>query len=120
MVAVDALPVFLIGVDHVAIDETLVEVLETALVDGQILVGHVGRRDEAVGDVGIYTVFGDGDVKRFLALPRVLAFDEHLHRDVAFCCQGGGFHVLAAPPRGGCRIARRERRPLPYGCLLVS
>ena len=41
VVAVDALPVLLVGVDHVAIEEGLVEVLQAALVEGEVLVRHI-------------------------------------------------------------------------------
>ena len=41
VVAVDALSVLLVSVNHVAVDEAFVEVLQTTLVERQVLVGDI-------------------------------------------------------------------------------
>ena len=48
VVAVDALSVDLVAAEHVVVDDALIVVLEAALVDGELLVGDVGGRDESV------------------------------------------------------------------------
>ena len=94
VVAVDALAVLLVAVDHVAVDEALVEVLEAALVECQVLIGDVGGRDEAVADVRIDAVLGDGDVERLLAMPGVALLLEYLNSDAAVCGEGCALHLV--------------------------
>lgn len=70
-VAVDALALIAVLEAHVLVDDTLVEVLETTLVEGQLFVGNVGRTDETVGDVGIYGFFCNEEILRRQVLPAV-------------------------------------------------
>ena len=71
-VAVDALPILFGGVAHRAIDNLLVVILQTALVDGQLLVVHVAWGDQAVGDVRVDAVLGDVEMEGFHAKPLVV------------------------------------------------
>ena len=95
-VAVDALPVALCRIRHVAVDEPFVIVLQAPLVDGQVLVGDVRRCDEAVGDIGVNAVGRDMDVEGLHPCPLVILAHEHLHRDKGV----EAFHLLPLLFRG--------------------
>ena len=82
-VAVDTLSVALVAVYHVAIDDALVIVRQVALADGQVFVGHVGGRDEAVGQVGVDAVCRDVYAEGLHALPCAVGLpQEHFGCDV--------------------------------------
>ena len=98
--AVDALAVLLGGVYHVAVDELLVVVLKAALLQREILVGHVGGRDETVADVGVDAVGGHIDREGLIGRPLAVLLDEGAHTDVALADEtlplsGRGAHVAA-------------------------
>ena len=89
VVAVDALSVDLVAAEHVVVDDALVVVLEAALVDGELLVGHVGGRDESVADVGVDGVGRDEYLEGFVARPCPIVLCEHLHLHAfSFCLRG--------------------------------
>ena len=68
-VAVDALALIAVLEAHILVDDTLVEVLEATLVEGQLFVGNVGRAYETVGDVGIYRLFSNKEILHRQVLP---------------------------------------------------
>ena len=53
VVAVDTLSLTVLATKGVVVNDRLIVVLEAALVDGQHLVSHEGRRDETIADIRI-------------------------------------------------------------------
>ena len=90
MVAVDALAVLLETAEYVVVDDTLVVVLQAALVDGQCLVGDIRRCYQAVADIGVDGVWRDKDAEGLEACPLVAVTCIDLYRDgitLGFLCQ---------------------------------
>ena len=82
--AVDALTVLFGRVDHVAVDEALLVVLQAALLQRQVFVGHIRGRDESVADPRVYRVGAHTDGKGPEGLPSSVFLREHAHFDVTF------------------------------------
>ena len=82
-VAVDALATRLGGAEHVVDHHLLVERLEAPLVQRQLLVRHVGRRNHAEAHPCVDAVSRDVDVERLIAQPLTVLFGIDLHADTA-------------------------------------
>ena len=53
MVTIDALAIFLETAEHIIVDDTLVIVFQTALVDGQRLIADERREDKTVTQIAV-------------------------------------------------------------------
>ena len=81
VMAVDTLALNLFATQHVVDHDLLVVVLQTALVQCQLLIGHIAGRDESVTDICIDAVGGNGDMERLIALPGITAAGKDLDID---------------------------------------
>ena len=92
VMAVHTLARHILAAEHVVDDDSLVVVLQAALVDGQFLETDVRRCDEAIANPGVYAVGRDGDGERLVARPLVGMARKDLHLD-ALAARSG--HQLA-------------------------
>ena len=81
VVAVDALTRRTIGAEHIVVDHALLVVFQTALADGQVLVGDVRGGNQSVADVGVDGIGRHNDVERLIARPLSLVAGIDLHLD---------------------------------------
>ena len=89
VVAVDALSLGAFRAEHIVIDDGFIVVFQTALVDGQFLIGDIRGGNEAVADVGIDAVGRHIDVEGLEARPRVVLLRVDLYLDgIALGCFG--------------------------------
>ena len=91
VVAVDALSVAPIRAEHVVVYHALVVVFQTALVDGQVLIGDIRRRNQSITDIGVDGV----GVERLEAPPTAVLLHIHLYLDgIALGTLGEPFPVI--------------------------
>ena len=83
VVAVDALSVTLEATQHIVVDDTLVVVFQTTLVDGQRLVRHKRRSNQTIADVRVDGVGRNMDVERLEVIPLRAVARVNIHRNVA-------------------------------------
>ena len=81
VMAVDALSASLRRAEHVVDDDLLVEAFQTALVDGQLLVGDVRGRNHAIAEVGVDAVGRHIYIIRCEAHPLAIFLCKDFHAD---------------------------------------
>ena len=81
VMAVDTLSLSTFRTEQIIIDDALVIVFQTALIDGQLLIGHIRGRNESIADIGIDRVWRDKDVEGLVACPAVILLRIDLYLD---------------------------------------
>ena len=95
VVAVDALARRTFGAEHIVVDHALIVVFQTALADGQVLVGDVRGGNQSVADVGVDGIGRHNDVERLIARPLSLVAGIDLHLDGLPPCSLSEFSPVA-------------------------
>ena len=88
VVTIDALTCGFLTTKHIVDHHLLLVILQTTLVQGQFLIGHIARRDESITQIRIDAIARNGNMEGLVSPPLLIKLDKHLDIDILLTADG--------------------------------